>query len=304
MMMKKRFVILIVLIAVVACLAGCTTTQPPTTPTPTATTQPPVTSAPATPPPSAPTILLGSNATLGAFLTDASGMTLYYFALDVPGNGTTACDNPVCLGLWTPFYAGSIVVSPPLQATDFATISGNNGSPLTTYRGWPLYLYKGDTAAGDTNGDGFKNVWYVMKPDYSVVIMDNVQVGPYLAGPTGMTLYNFSPDKSGQSFCFNTTSLLIEGKTCLELWPPFAPAAIVAPSGLNQADFSTLTSNVGKPQVSYKGWPLYYFALDTAPGQLNGENLTGFGGTWYVVAPDVSQAPVISSGGGGGGGGY
>jgi predicted lipoprotein with Yx(FWY)xxD motif len=74
----------------------------------------------------------------------------------------------------------------------------------------------------------------------------------------------------------------------------------VVPSGLNPADFSTLASNEGTIQASYKGWPLYYFALSTAPGQLIGENLTGFGGTWYVVAPDVAQASMPSSSGIGG----
>ncbi len=296
--MKKQLLILIILIAAIACIAGCTTTQPPATPTPT-TTQPPATTVPATP--TTPTIKIGSNATLGTFLTDANGMTLYYFALDVPGSGTTACNTSACLAAWPLFNAGALVVTPPLKATDFGTITVN-GIHQTTYRGWPLYLYKGDTAPGDTKGDGFGNVWYVMKPDYSVVIMKNSRVGPYLADPTGMTLYNFSIDASGMTTCFNSSSVLVQGKTCFQLWPPFG-AAVVAPSGLNPADFTTFPRSDGTLQNTYKGWPLYYFLRDTAPGQMNGEGLSAFGGTWHVVAPNAATAPVASSGGGGGGGG-
>ena len=33
-----------------------------------------------------------------------------------------------------------------------------------TYNGWPLYFYAGDTAPGDTNGQGQGGVWYVVDP--------------------------------------------------------------------------------------------------------------------------------------------
>ena len=36
-------------------------------------------------------------------------------------------------------------------------------------------------------------------------------------------------------------------------------------------------------QVKFCDWPLYYFAQDTAPGDLNGQ---GVGGVWWLVAPD------------------
>ncbi|HYF11044.1 MAG TPA: hypothetical protein VEC09_01965, partial [Actinomycetota bacterium] len=31
--------------------------------------------------------------------------------------------------------------------------------------GWPLYSFSGDEAAGDTNGQGLNEVWYVVAPD-------------------------------------------------------------------------------------------------------------------------------------------
>jgi hypothetical protein len=34
--------------------------------------------------------------------------------------------------------------------------------------------------------------------------------------------------------------------------------------------------------VTYDGWPLYYFAQDAAPGDVNGQGLND---KWYVVDP-------------------
>jgi hypothetical protein len=39
--------------------------------------------------------------------------------------------------------------------------------------------------------------------------------------------------------------------------------------------------------VTLKGWALYRFAGDTAPGQTNGQ---GVGGTWFVVNPSGGKA--------------
>jgi predicted lipoprotein with Yx(FWY)xxD motif len=33
----------------------------------------------------------------------------------------------------------------------------------------------------------------------------------------------------------------------------------------------------------YGGWPLYYFASDSAPGDTNGQ---GVGDVWYVIGAD------------------
>ena len=54
----------------------------------------------------------------------------------------------------------------------------------STYKGWPIYFYAGDSRAGDTNGDNFE-VWYVIKdPFYSAVAMTR-------AGGPGIPLHPF-----------------------------------------------------------------------------------------------------------------
>jgi hypothetical protein len=47
----------------------------------------------------------------------------------------------------------------------------------------------------------------------------------------------------------------------------------------------------GSSQVTYGGWPLYYYSGDAAPGDVNGQ---GVNGVWYVVSPDGDE---IRSGG-------
>lgn len=107
------------------------------------------------------TVLLGTNATLGNYLTDAQGRTLYYFDKDMVG--MTACSG-ACTKAWPAFYSANIVVPTGVNASDFGSITLANGSMQTTYKGYPLYYYASDMKRGDTNGQAFKDVWYVVSP--------------------------------------------------------------------------------------------------------------------------------------------
>lgn len=227
---------------------------------------------------SAATVQVTSNATLGTYLVNESGMTLYYFARDIPGNGSSACTSPQCHALWTPFYAGQVNVSPPLNASDFATINTSNGEQ-TTYQGWPLYFFNNDTQAGDTRGDGFLGIWFVMKPNYSVMIMDNATLGPYLVTGNGTTLYNFSIDSRDMSNCTDS---------CLTFWPPFYAQSLVVPSSLSPDNFSSFTRPDGAMQTAYQGMPLYTHTADTKPGDTAGQGILKFNGTWSVVPPNAT----------------
>jgi hypothetical protein len=44
------------------------------------------------------------------------------------------------------------------------TLTRSDGSVQVTYNGWPLYTYTKDMAAGDTNGQAFKSLWYAVTP--------------------------------------------------------------------------------------------------------------------------------------------
>ena len=109
------------------------------------------------------TVSLATTEALGTFLVDGEGMTLYSFANDVPGNRTSACSGD-CAEKWPPFFAQDIRVPPELNATDFQGFQRDDGSIQTTYKGWPLYYYFEDEAAGDAKGQGLGDVWYVVSP--------------------------------------------------------------------------------------------------------------------------------------------
>jgi predicted lipoprotein with Yx(FWY)xxD motif len=102
-----------------------------------------------------------SNNNLGNYLVDESGMTLYHFRGDSPGESTCYGD---CLSTWLPFYTVNINVAGGINAYDFATISREDGKLQIAYKGWPLYQYKGDSLPGDVKGHGLNNMWFIMSP--------------------------------------------------------------------------------------------------------------------------------------------
>lgn len=98
---------------------------------------------------------------IGSFLTDAKGMTLYTFKKDMPG--MSHCEG-ACLDNWPVYYAETVDAKEGVAAKDFATITRGDGKKQTTYKGMPLYYFAADKGAGDTNGQGKKDVWYVAAP--------------------------------------------------------------------------------------------------------------------------------------------
>jgi hypothetical protein len=72
---------------------------------------------------------------------------------------------------------------------------------------------------------------------------------------------------------------------------------------------TTITRSDGTKQVVYAGHPLYYYKLDTAAGQTNGQGSDNFGAMWWLLAPSgqpitSSSSSSSSSSAGGGGGGW
>ncbi len=109
------------------------------------------------------TVMVGQNATLGSFLVDSKGMTLYIYLSDTPGQSN--CTGG-CATNWPPLpTTGAPVAGQGVTASLLGTTTRADGTLQVTYNGWPLYYYASDKAAGDTNGEGIGNVWYVITPD-------------------------------------------------------------------------------------------------------------------------------------------
>lgn len=222
-----------------------------------------------------PKVQVASNSKFGNILTDSAGRTLYFFSNDA--NGNSSCTGG-CLVAWPVFYNANLTLSSSLTASDFGTLTRTDGAKQTTYKGWPLYYYQGDTKTGDVTGDGVGNIWFIAKPDYSVMLANTQLIGsdnnPYTfpgnvttagTGATtfitddhGRTLYLFSSDKFKKNN-FTKSDFSNNG-----VWPCDTIKAVAnVPSILDKTQFDTVIV-FGKVQLSYKGWPMYYFGQDSA----------------------------------------
>ncbi len=112
-------------------------------------------------------------------------------------------------------------------------------------------------------------------------------VGTYLENATGFALYYLTADvpNSGNSTCYGQ---------CATFWPPYIVAGNLSigslPTGANASAFGTITRTNGSRQLTYQGRPLYYYAGDTAAGQVNGQGIKAFGGVWYAVTLQAQPA--------------
>jgi predicted lipoprotein with Yx(FWY)xxD motif len=103
-----------------------------------------------------------------------------------------------------------------------------------------------------------------------------------LVDSKGLTLYYFTPDKGGTVTCT---------AACAQNWPPLTlPSGAANPTGDTgvTGKLATVANPAGgTPQVTYNGWPLYYYVKDKDSADTYGQ---GVGGKWFVVTPDVASA--------------
>ena len=117
-----------------------------------------------------------------------------------------------------------------------------------------------------------------------------------LANAKGMTLYYFTKDGPGDATCTGG---------CAQLWMPalLPQGKPTGPNGI-AAGLKAFKGADGR-QVEYHGHPLYTYAKDRKPGQVNG---SGVFPTWHVATPKLasggSTGPSTSSTGTTYGGGY
>ena len=102
------------------------------------------------------------------------------------------------------------------------------------------------------------------------VVLASTDLGDILQDGEGRTLYLFNPDAQGDSTCYDD---------CADAWPAFVNEG-TAGEGVDASLLGTTTRTDGAVQVTYNGWPLYYFSGDVAPGDTNGQALNDI---WWVV---------------------
>jgi predicted lipoprotein with Yx(FWY)xxD motif len=100
----------------------------------------------------------------------------------------------------------------------------------------------------------------------------NTALGSFLVDSAGKTLYVFTNDTPGTSTCTGN---------CASTWPPLLTnGAPTTGTGVTASMLGTTTRADGSVQVTYNGWPLYYYSKDMAAGDTNGEGLFS---KWYVM---------------------
>ena len=99
-------------------------------------------------------------------LTDATGKTLYYFTGD---SATQSACSSSCAQMWPPllFTSSGEPSSSASLAGKLSVQMDANGSQVE-YNGHPLYTFSGDTARGQTNGEGLFGMWFVATPNLAV----------------------------------------------------------------------------------------------------------------------------------------
>jgi predicted lipoprotein with Yx(FWY)xxD motif len=101
--------------------------------------------------------------------------------------------------------------------------------------------------------------------------------GRVLFDGRGRVLYGFTRDRrGGPSRCYGE---------CAKAWPVyFAKGTMRAGIGVKKSLMGTTRRRDGRLQVTYNGWPLYYYAHE-GPGEVRCQNVDQFGGLWLVVRP-------------------
>lgn len=217
-------------------------------------------------------VQLSANAKFGSIITDNLGHSLYFFADDA--NGASACTGQ-CLTFWPSFYKDNLTIGAGLNAADFTVITRTDGTKQIAFKGWPLYYFKNDKIAGDTNGDAVDSTWFIGKTDYSVMLghmqlvgndgaqyksdgTAGTEISQFITDGNGQTLYMFTHDLSKT----NTFSNNVPAHDAN--WPVDSATTIKSiPSILDKTQFETITV-FNKTQLVYKGHPLYYFGKDNA----------------------------------------
>jgi predicted lipoprotein with Yx(FWY)xxD motif len=160
-------------------IAACGSSSSSNTTSSAASTQP---AAQSTSPSSAAVVKTASNS-LGTILVDSQGMTLYH--LSGEQNGKFICTSSACVGVWHPLIASSSS-APSGEGVSLGTVKRPEGTVQVTYKGTPLYTFTGDQQAGETKGQGIKDVgtWSVVTTGSSSAPAASSSSAPAPAAPS------------------------------------------------------------------------------------------------------------------------
>ncbi|QGN31824.1 hypothetical protein [Microlunatus sp. Gsoil 973] len=134
---------------------------PPSTP---GGSSPPAASAPASTPAAGAAALQTLSSQLGTIIVNGQLMTVYVYDKDRPNSGKSSCTGS-CASAWPEVTTDS--KSPKVTGITgkVGTITGVDGKTQVTINGRPLYTFVKDSGPGETKGQGYGGVWWLVGPD-------------------------------------------------------------------------------------------------------------------------------------------
>lgn len=136
---------------------------------------------------------------LGQIVVDSKGMTAYFYDVDKPNSGVSACSG-ACAVNWpaiTSSSAHSVLIG----------IKGNvsvlSGTKQLAINGRPIYTFIGDKTRGSTKGQGIGGVWFAISPT-GVEVKSAASVAPSISptpssSPSTTPAPASSPSPTGSS---------------------------------------------------------------------------------------------------------
>ena len=155
-MRRTGLMLAVLVLTMAACSSNDTDEATTTTEAAATTTEPPATTT--TQAEAAGFVVRVADSSLGPILVDRDGNTLYLFTPDEQGD--SVCYDE-CEAAWPPL-AANVAAGDGVDAALFGSAPRRDGTEQATYNGWPLYYFVNDAVAGDVNGQGVNDVWYVL----------------------------------------------------------------------------------------------------------------------------------------------
>jgi predicted lipoprotein with Yx(FWY)xxD motif len=116
-------------------------------------------------PPATGDAVSAQSTSLGTILVDGRGRTVYVFANDKPNTSTCTA---ACAADWPPVpAAASLPASLPGVTAPFGMTTRSDGGYQLTVASHPVYTFSGDSAPGQTKGQGITlngGLWTVVSP--------------------------------------------------------------------------------------------------------------------------------------------
>jgi predicted lipoprotein with Yx(FWY)xxD motif len=214
---------------------------------------------------------------LNPVVTNGTGFVLYRFDNDTAHPSKSNCYG-ACAVKWPPVTVvpGSHIFVNGVPTSEVGLVKRDDGTMQVTIGGWPIYRFSGDTAPGQTNGEGVGGTWFGVQPDGGKALPPaGSSTGNNSAGGAAPTTTSAPPTSS--------TSTVTLGNGSVTLFDSVNPA-----DDTSQGIAGPGCQNVARPNAANR------LELTGGPVKIwTGPNCTG---TSHVVTASIPDLNTIGFG--------